>query len=454
MKLWMLLFFSTLLFGRFIPEGYISPIPADVLTKTQEHVHFAQLHFDDAVATPDTRQKIADELAYMRLSAIYFKNHEAVWLEILKAELERLGITPNKTLAITASPITSKMLWPHLDPATIYTVAVLDLRNTPLTLQMPDGIDKAILLDHWGKQIAALDANGSYILYAPDENFVPATKLLHTDDEDKEFPTLQSDTYTNFLFVQMPRESNITAFESQLRITPLLNDTNKTNSFTDISSMQSIVLLPKSARFFKLLDNIAQNDLVPTDKAAELIQAGIVKNKIFQPDLQQRLRLQDAAHSAGIILQNTSALAHLKALDRHDKNITVVKLTSDDTNATLSGSNHYLIHIPSAAADSWSVTLYDTQTGSMLQNPLDLHPYILSEDNDLLYNEDGSIDLHFTPQNQNDAQSANTIKTVAGKNFFVMIRFYKPRTEHFDLSIQKIENNASKTEPDEDISVF
>ena len=454
MRSLLLLFLPILLFGRSIPEGYISPIPADVLTKKEVKVHFGLLHFNDGTPTPKTKEKIKNELAYMQLSSIYFHNHEAVWLEILKEELEKLGITPNKTLGITASPITSKMLWPRLDPATIYTVAILDLHNTPLILQMPEGFDKALLLDHYGNEVVSLDANGTYLLYSPDENFVPKTKMIRIDDEDKELRTLQSDTYTNFLFIQMPRDQNVTAFESQLHITALQNDTNKTNSFLDISSMQSIALLPKSARFFKLLDNIAQDDTLPADKAKELARAGIVKDRAFQPDLQQRLLLQDAAHSAGLILQNTSSLSHLKALDCHDKNATAIILTHDDANATLVGSNHYVVHISAISAQSWSVTLYDTQTASMLQNPLQLRPYILSTDKNLLYNEDGSIDLHFTPQIQNDAQSANTIKTVAGKNFFVMIRFYKPQTDHFDLSLQKIDDNASKTEPDEDISVF
>ncbi len=458
MKLWITLLLSTLLFGRSIPQGYISPIPLDVLTKPEERVHFGSLLFDDGIATPDSKQKIANELSYIQISNIYFNNYEAVWLEILKRELVKLGITPNKTFAITASSITSKMLWPELDPGAVYTVGVIDLGKTPMTLQLPDNFDYALLLDHFGNEIASLDANGSYLLYGPDEDFVPSTKLLRINDEDKEFQTLQSDTYTNFLFIRMPRDANISAFQSRLHATPLQQNASLSNEFIDISALESIVLLPKSARFFKLLDTVAQDDVLPAPKTKELAAVGIVKNRAFQPDLRKRALLQDAAHTAGIILQNTPALYHLKALSNPKrKDTAVITLIVDDKNTTLSGSNSYLLHMPAnIAAQNWSVTLYDTQTTSMLQNPLQLHPYILGSDKELLYNADGSIDLHFAPQTENDALQANTIKTVPGKNFFAIVRFYKPRMDEkgLDLSLQKLESNISKREPDEDISVF
>ena len=454
MKRWLWLLFAISLFGRSIPEGYISPIPADILTKQKMRVHFGELQFDDGVPLPESQQKIADELAYMRLCEIYFNNHEAVWLELLNGELAKLGIVPNKTLALTASPITSKMLWPRLDPNSIYTVGVIDLKNAPLLLQLPKSFDSAFLVDHFGDTVATLQPGGSYLLYDKKENFLPYTQLIQTERGDKEVPTLQSQTYTNFLFIRMSRDANLSAFKSQLHIAPK-DYTAQENDFVDISSSQSIVLLPKSARFFKLLDNIVQNDSIPAKKADELAFAGIDKNRAFQPDMHQRALLQDAARSAGIILQNTPSLRHLHLLG-HDLNNTLsITLNTDDANNTLHGSNRYALHLPAdIAAERWSVTLYDTQTGSMLQNPLQLRPYILSSNTDLLYNEDDSIDLYFTPQTTDDAMEINSIKTVAGKNFFAIVRFYDPTVSQHDISLQKLQNSSTKAEPDEDISVF
>ena len=465
MKLLLVLFLSTLLFGRSIPEGYISPIPADVLTKPDVRVHFGELHFDDGIPLPESKKKIENELAYIQLSRLYFDNHEAVWLELLREELEKLSITPNKTLAITASPITSKMLWPKLDPATIYTVGILDLRDTPLILQLPDSFSYAVVLDHFGNKIATLDTNTTYMLYGPSMPLEAKTAIVKVGNIDKEVKTLQSDTYTNFLFIHSSRENDIAVFESQLSIAPNENNTTEPNTFIDISSSQSIALLPKSARFFKLLDTIAQNDALPMHKANELALAGIAKGSAFQPDLQQRALLQDAAHAAGIILQNTPSLNRLKALHnpKGDLNligqgIKSVTFRVDDTNASLDGAKHYLLHLPSVPAKGWSVTLYDTQTASMLQNPLQLHPYILSSNEDLHYNDDGSIDIHFAPQMEDEELEPNTIKTVPGKKFFAVIRFYAPQERYFSegvsLQLTKYERNTHTEEPSEDIGIF
>ena len=460
MKRLSILFISVLLFGRSIPEGYISPIPADVLTKPETKVHFGILHFNDGIPTPPSKQKIADELAYMRLSELYFENHEAVWLEILNQQLERLSITPNKTLAITASPITSKVLWPMLDPRNIYTVGIVDTRNSPVIVRMPEDIESAVILDHYGNKIASLKKNGDYLLYGPNENFVPSTQMVRLGDTEIEFKTFQSPTYTNFLFIQTPREADIERFKSTLRIIPKDVNTTYINNFTDISNTTSIALLPKSARFFKLLDTIVQNDTVPEEKAKQTALAGIAKNKPFQPDMHQRLLLQDAAHSAGIILSNTPKLCRLKALDEIPNHKARFTLYKDEKNDTLDGGNSYVLHIPpNLPAQSWSVTLYDTQTASMLQNPLQPRPYILSNEANLHYNYNGSIDIHFSPQtNDDDAGDVNTIKSVPGKNFFVIVRFYNldqnNSQEQIHLLLQKLENGASKETSNEKVSVF
>ena len=450
--LWLL--FAISLFGRSIPEGYISPIPADILTKQHTKVHFGELQFDDGVALPDSQRKISDELAYIRLSEIYFNNHKAVWFEILRQELAKLGITPNKRLAITASPITSKMLWPRLDPNSIYTVGVLDLKSSPMLLQLPNSFDSAVLVDHFGETVAALQPGGNYLLYGKTESFLPYAQLIQTEQGDKEVRTLQSQTDTNFLLIRMSRDANLSRFKSQLHISP--KDYNaQENDFVDISSSQSIVLLPKSARFFKLLDSIVQNDTLPAKKSKELASAGIVKNRAFQPDRHQRVLLQDAAHSAGIILQNTRSLHHLNMLEDDINSTLSITLYTDDANNTLAGSNRYVLHIPADIAEHrWSVTLYDTQTASMLQNPLQLRPYILSSNTELLYNEDDSIDLYFTSQATDAAMETNMIKTVKGKNFFAIVRFYDPAASDHYISLQKLQNSGTKAEPDEDISVF
>ncbi|SFV51045.1 putative exported protein [hydrothermal vent metagenome] len=465
MKLLTLLLLISSLFGRSIPQGYISAIPSDIFIKEKIKTHFGVLEFYDAVPTQSSKEKIKDEYAYIQLSSLYFEYHEAIWLEILKEELKRLGVTPNEEIAITASPISSKLLIPLLDPNRIYVVAPIDLKKSSLILQLPQTFSYGILLDHYGNKVAELDQNSTQLLYPPNSAKPAPSEIVSIGNIDKELQTIQSDTYTNFLFLQLPRKSDLSAFKSELKIIPKDTNITKTNSFIDISNKSVIALLPKSARFFKILDNIIQNDRVPKQKAEKLAVVSFIKGKPFAPDMHMRQVLQKSALSAGIIMQNTPTLYRLKSLSNPkdeknlpDQGVKKITLMFDEENATLDGSKMYRLHLPpSIPAQSWSVTLYDTQTHAMLQNPLNLHPYILSQTEGIYYNEDGSIDIHIVPQTE-DTNQTNLLRTIPTKSFFVVVRFYKPQEHYFTqkphISLQSVETNSTKREKKEEILIF
>ena len=76
------------------------------------------------------------------------------------------------------------------------------------------------------------------------------------------------------------------------------------------------------------------------------------------------------------------------------------------------------------AAAFWSLTLYDTATRSMVQNPS--NDAARSSYDKLKTNADGSIDLYFGPKAPAGMES-NWIETVPGKGFYPMMRFYSPK---------------------------
>ena len=148
------------------------------------------------------------------------------------------------------------------------------------------------------------------------------------------------------------------------------------------------------------------------------------KGSAFHPNLSQGVLLQDAVHSAGIILQNSTKLNKQQIFSEKAKYII---LKTDNFGIILNGTKHYVLHIPNAAAKSWSVTLYDAQTASMLQNTLQLHPYILSTNKDLHYNNDKVSTSILHLRWRNETLKANTVKTVARKSFFTIVRFYNSK---------------------------
>ena len=77
----------------------------------------------------------------------------------------------------------------------------------------------------------------------------------------------------------------------------------------------------------------------------------------------------------------------------------------------------------------WSLTLYDTATRSMVQNPR--NDSAVSSYDKLNTNPDGSIDRYFAPAAPAISES-NWIQTVPGKGFYPMLRFYTPKEGVFD----------------------
>jgi len=74
--------------------------------------------------------------------------------------------------------------------------------------------------------------------------------------------------------------------------------------------------------------------------------------------------------------------------------------------------------------DNWSVTIYDTQTRSMLQTD---QPYagINSYGKGLKKNADGSFDIYFAPKPPKGMED-NWIQTIPGKSWFIILRMYGP----------------------------
>jgi hypothetical protein len=105
----------------------------------------------------------------------------------------------------------------------------------------------------------------------------------------------------------------------------------------------------------------------------------------------------------------------------------------DAAGKPLSGTNSYKISLPPKipAANFWSVTLYDAEHSSGLDNGQPF-PSLGSRDNPRV-NADGSIDLYFGAKPP-AGKEGNWLATVPGRGFFAIIRLYSPTEGAFDGS--------------------
>lgn len=106
----------------------------------------------------------------------------------------------------------------------------------------------------------------------------------------------------------------------------------------------------------------------------------------------------------------------------------------DASGAYLQGSNTYRLTLPAGipAKDFWSLIAYDPQTRSELQTGQPLPSRSSENDRDeLIYNDDGSIDLTFGPEPPTEHRE-NWIQTVPSKSCYAILRLYGPLTPWFD----------------------
>jgi hypothetical protein len=110
--------------------------------------------------------------------------------------------------------------------------------------------------------------------------------------------------------------------------------------------------------------------------------------------------------------------------------------TVDADNEYFDGAKTYKVTLPKdiPAANFWSLTVYDTQTRSMLDTPQrypragsQSYPTPAAEPN-----ADGSTTVYFAPEQPDGVARGNWIQTMPGRGWYVFLRLYGPLEPFFD----------------------
>lgn len=98
------------------------------------------------------------------------------------------------------------------------------------------------------------------------------------------------------------------------------------------------------------------------------------------------------------------------------------------------GGRTYALHVsPNVPAGQfWSVALYDIETRCFMDTKYDKAE--IGSRNDLAMNDDGSVDLVFSPEPPIDSPESNWLPTVPGRAWFTYFRLYAPLQPYFDGS--------------------
>jgi hypothetical protein len=107
-------------------------------------------------------------------------------------------------------------------------------------------------------------------------------------------------------------------------------------------------------------------------------------------------------------------------------------ISFDSKGRLLEGGKEYKLHLPSdiPASEFWSIVVYDSTNRSIISTDQSW-PSVFKTNKYLVYNSDGSVDVWFGP-NLIEGKENNWIKTMPGKNWYIILRLYYPLDSWFD----------------------
>ena len=247
--------------------------------------------------------------------------------------------------------------------------------------------------------------------------------------------------------------------------------------FMNGSKRDIMTVFPDNLRFFELLALLVNEE--PTElfdplERAQMRAIGIEKGKAFKPDAKMQALLGEAARlggamaranaygpppggyyysghqwqgisgvhydfmQGGVPLIDTRNNAYYVAAGNSpammEKNVgqgsQYLWAYRDSAGQFFDGAKSYRLHVPPSipAGNFWSVVVYDSLSRSELQNGQPL-PSVSSYTRPKI-NADKSIDVWFGPSAPKDG--GNWIRTVPGRGWFPMFRFYSPTQVYFD----------------------
>ncbi|HKO46646.1 MAG TPA: DUF1254 domain-containing protein [Polyangiaceae bacterium] len=470
-----------------VPVGPSAPCPtapasAVVSSEPSLTTHKGTIKlFRGLPASANDSAALYDELDYQRASQAYLwalpfvsfakwqEQHETVFgargtdLVVYETFKDKLGIlTPNAT--------------------TPYIMTFPDLaKSGPFVIEYPAGPTAGGVGDFWQRPLVDMGETG------PDQGKGAKYLLLgpgQTVKDTKGFIVVQSPTF-NVMFgtrVLAPEPHVAKEILAKFKLYPLAQGPSTTPPrLIRVEGKTWSQVQPRRLDFWKLLHTTIEKEPVEArDRMlwAMLAPLGLEKGKPFTPSSRQAVILEEGARVGEIMAANfafnkrfegaryrsdaswdyvltfdpSQEEPNYSQLDRRSawffeavtssKGMTMRKAGlgqaylgayHDKTGAWLDGSKNYQLHVPPnpPAKNFWSVTLYDAQNRTLIDNPHQIADR--SSRQDLVKNADGSVDLYFG-EKPPAGREKNWIPTAPGKNFFAYFRLYGPLEPYLDAS--------------------
>ena len=443
-----------------------------------------ELEYEGGYPTVETIQKLYDQLDLQRAAQAYLDFMPAASMQaFLDAHPRDFGVSETGGMAVYVESGEGKVEAIHLtcNTESIYASLSLDLKQTgPAVLDVPPMV-LGIIDDGFMRFVADLGnagpdqgQGGKYLLLPPGyEGAVPDGYFV-----------FRSSTYRNWVMVRGLEqntgrgEAALAYYEEHFKVHPLGEGVHQPGAVS-ISFQGGDSTHPRDIRYFELLDKMVQYEPLSafTPEELGLLHAlGIVKGAKFQPDERMQRILADGVKlgdgmAKAIAFANRDPQARVYP-DRHWERIfiggykferdgarlldartlfhyTAIVVTpameaqmvgvgsqylatyKDASGAYLDGGQDYRLTLPAGipAKDFWSLTVYDAETRSLLQNGRP-KPSLSTYDQPEV-SPDGSVTLYLGPRAPKGKEK-NWVQTRPGKGWFTILRLYGALEPWFD----------------------
>ena len=443
------------------------------------------LPFPENYPTKHSSQVLLDELMFQRAVQVCLWALPAMNMYGMKEGSEKIFGKGYNVLPVFKQRLNAKTLVTTPNSDVIYAMGYLDLKEDgPLVIEVPPKL-QGILDDFWQRPLCDVGfagpdkgQGGKYLILPPD----------YEGEAPKDYFTFRSRIYGVFVFwrafYQDPTklEGPVKLME-QTRIYPLgKREKAKPMKFPDASAVPANMLYPANGSYYDMLSRFIQHEYVdPTelDMRGMLRSIGITRDKPFAPDTRTRAILEKAAATAvnmsralssdWLVRQPgakiygdrqwinvfTAKDPEFKIDGAIDLDMRVVMFAAaystspamvldivgagskypstyrDANGEYLSGGASYRLSLPAHVPvnNFWSVTVYDAETASGLDNGQPF-PSISSFDKPVS-NPGGSTDIYFGPAAPKGLEK-NWIPSVPGRAWFAYFRLYAPTEAHFN----------------------
>ena len=456
-------------------------IPHQITTADKVNTPIGTLEFFDGVPIGNTTEMVYDYVDRARAVEVFINMIPAVSMYHLRQGMRDIGLPDSHQILIAEKLGDSKPLVLTWNNTSLYTWGFLDLKKDgPTVIELPPGVLGA-LDDMYFRYIVDIGAagpdkgkGGKYLVLPPG----------YDGDVPEGYFVIKSRTYGvwNFMrgYVEKGVKEAADRIKGNLKVYPLAKKDNPPQmqffNMTGLAAYKTIP--PNDFSFYESLNNLIQEepmDFIDPETRGLIAAIGIVKGKVFNPDQRMRRILTEAVAIGNAYARantvfprdpghrvykgtesewvmafadkdtyflkdgarrmdsrlwmhyNAVVVTPAMALTRPGAGSDYLIAGLDSKHQPLDGAKTYRLHVPPKVPvkDNWSVTIYDTQTRSMLQTDQQFAG-INSLGKGLKMNRDDSYDVIFSPNLPKGVDERNWIQTIPGKSWFIIFRAYGP----------------------------